>query len=94
MDSDTSQTITTVRAIITKFHKSHLGASELKIARKDLCIGRGLEAIGKTRFGTIIRACIGTETNSPAIKKVVERKKFDLAVRYDVPLLKSIQLTT
>jgi hypothetical protein len=51
-----ADTIKIVRAVITKFHSnsSHLGNSELKAARKELRTGPGLEAIGKTRFGTVI----------------------------------------
>ena len=73
-------TITTMRGVITKFHKSHLGIAELSFANIECHITRGLEAIGKTRFGTIILAAWALQYNIPAIKRVVEREKFDLGV--------------
>lgn len=75
-------TIKTVRAVITKFHAtvSHLGTAELKAARKALCTGPGLEAIGKTRFGTVILSSISVQRTIPAIKRVVQNGKFDLEV--------------
>ncbi|KAF8233919.1 hypothetical protein L208DRAFT_1553448 [Tricholoma matsutake] len=39
--------IKVVHGIITKFHMSHLGMAELKVACKVLCTGPGLEAIVK-----------------------------------------------
>ena len=75
-------TIKTVRAVITKFHAtaSHLGTAELKAARKALRTGPGLEAIGKTRFGTVILSSISVQRTIPAIKRVVQNGKFDLEV--------------
>ena len=73
-------TILTIRGVLTKFHKSHLGKSELCAARKHFSIGRGLEKIGKTRFGTIIFTASSVQRNLPAIKRVVEHGKFDLGV--------------
>ncbi|KAF8958082.1 ribonuclease H-like domain-containing protein, partial [Flammula alnicola] len=71
-------TITILRATITKFHKSHLGDSELKIAHSLLGIRKGLDAIGKTRFGTVIIAAWSLQLNIPSIRKIVERGKFDI----------------
>jgi hypothetical protein len=76
-----SPTVTILRATITKFHKSHLGESELLAAHLLLGISKGLDAIGKTRFGTIIIAAWSLQLNIPSIRKVVERGKFDLGVR-------------
>ncbi|KAF9031322.1 ribonuclease H-like domain-containing protein [Panaeolus papilionaceus] len=70
--------ILVIRAVITKFHKSHLGTVELNRARKRLGIGRGLEAIGKTRFGTIIAAANSVRRNYTAIQQVVQARRFDL----------------
>lgn len=72
--------ITLVRGVISKFHKSHLGTAELNAARDHFQIRRGLETIGKTRFGIIILAARSVERNIPAIKRVVERAKFDIEV--------------
>jgi hypothetical protein len=73
-------TIKIVRGIIAKFHMSHLGMAELKEARKVLRTGPGLEAIGKTRFGTVILSARSVQRTTPAIKKVVENGNFDLEV--------------
>lgn len=72
--------ITTMRGVITKFHKSHLGMAEISFAHVECHITRGLEAIGKTHFGTIILAAWALQYNIPAIKRVVERRNFDLGV--------------
>jgi hypothetical protein len=48
--------VTISRETIAFFHRSHPAISELKRAREEENIGRGLEAIGKTRFGTVVRA--------------------------------------
>lgn len=74
------QVITTVRGVITKFHKSHLGTAELERARKELGIKRGLETIGKTRFGSVVRGAKSVDRNIPAVKLVVQRDDFDLDV--------------
>ncbi|KAF8892056.1 ribonuclease H-like domain-containing protein [Infundibulicybe gibba] len=75
-----------VRSTITTFNKSHLGHTELKEARKALGVGRGLEAIGKTRFGTIILSSASVQRCAPAIKKVVEQGrlmlKLEMASRF------------
>lgn len=67
-----------MRGVISKFHKSHIGAAELNLARKEAGIKHGLEAIGKTRFGTVVRAARSLNRCLPAIKKVVERGVFSL----------------
>ncbi|KAF8349089.1 ribonuclease H-like domain-containing protein, partial [Amanita rubescens] len=67
-----------VRGVISKFHKSHIGAAELNLARKEAGIKHGLEAISKTRFGTMVRAARSLNRCLPAIKKVVERGAFSL----------------
>jgi hypothetical protein len=72
--------IKVVRGIITKFHLSHLGMAELKVAHKVLCTGPGLEAIGKTWFGTTILSARSVQWSIPTIKKVVENGGFDLEV--------------
>ena len=54
--------------VITKFHMSHLGSAELKTAHKELRTGPGLEAIGKTQFGTIILSAASVQRTIPAIK--------------------------
>ncbi|TFK61891.1 hypothetical protein BDN72DRAFT_933920 [Pluteus cervinus] len=68
-----------LRKTITKFHKSHIGTAELTTARRELrIVGGGLEAIGKTRFGTLILSARALQRNIPAIKRVVEQGRFDL----------------
>ncbi|KAF8057516.1 ribonuclease H-like domain-containing protein [Lyophyllum atratum] len=71
--------ILVVRGVIAKIHISHCGTAELDDARARLGIGRGLEAIGKTRFGSIILSARSVQRNIPALKKVVTKGKFDLA---------------
>jgi hypothetical protein len=76
------QTIIVVRNVIRKFHQSHLGISELTLALEYCKITRGLEAIGRTRFGTVIRGAQSVSSSRPAITRVVERDNFDLGVSY------------
>jgi hypothetical protein len=82
-------TINVMRGVIAKFHKSHLGATELEFAHVECGIGRGLTTIGKTRFGTLIFAAWALQHNLPALKRVVERDIFDLAVCYFLKLFQS-----
>lgn len=69
-----------VRGAIKKFHQSHIGTFELDKAKTELSIGRGLESIGKTRFGTTVIGARSVERNIPTIKKVAYRGLFDLGV--------------
>ena len=69
-----------IRGVIMKFHMSHLGSAELKTACKKLRTGPGLEAIGKTRFGTIILSAASVQRTIPAIKQVVHNGIFNLEV--------------
>ncbi|KAF8914403.1 hypothetical protein CPB84DRAFT_1841112 [Gymnopilus junonius] len=71
-------TITTVRGVVKKFHKSHPGATELRIVHLICGITKGLDAIGKTRFGTIILSAWSVQINIPALQKIVEQGIFDL----------------
>jgi hypothetical protein len=77
--------ISVVRYIIAKLNKAHLGKTALDKTRAELGIGRGLEAVGKTRFGTIIRSSESVRRNIQPIKLMVERETYDLEVR-DRPL--------
>ncbi|PBK63232.1 hypothetical protein ARMSODRAFT_894747 [Armillaria solidipes] len=72
-------TIKVVRGTIHFFHTSHMGIHEFKIARSDLNISRGLQAVGKTRFGTIIYSSKSVQRCTPAIQKVIERGKADFS---------------
>ncbi|KAI0039829.1 hypothetical protein FA95DRAFT_1449938, partial [Auriscalpium vulgare] len=65
--------IRVVRQTITLFHTSHAGHAALKKAREDLNTGRGLEAIGTTRFATIPLSARSVHRSLPAIKKVVSK---------------------
>ena len=89
------QVISIMRSIINKFHKSHIGTAELNQARKETGTKNhhGLEAISKTRFGTVIRAARSLNRCLPAIKKVVERGVFDLGVSNSFISLNSYQST-
>ncbi len=44
-------------------------------ARKELGIGRGLEGIGETRFGTVYWSLESLIRGMDALKKVVQNKK-------------------
>ncbi len=72
--------ISVVRHIIATMNKAHLGKTALDQARAELGVGRGLEAIGKTRFGTAIRSSESVHRNIQPIKLVVERETYDLEV--------------
>ncbi len=61
-----------------------MGIYEFKLAQSDLGIRRGLQAIGKTRFGTIIYSSSSVQRCTPAIQKVIERGKADFSVRKGV----------
>lgn len=69
-----------LRLTIKLMHTSHGCFADLKIARENHRITRGLEAIGKTRFATIIRAARSVQNNTPAIKDVVRARKDVLEV--------------
>ncbi|KAF7760558.1 hypothetical protein Agabi119p4_11234 [Agaricus bisporus var. burnettii] len=74
------QTLTIIRAVITKIHKSHLGTAEFKAARSIIpgAPGRGLEAVGKTRFGTVIYSARSLQRNLPVLKEIIKRGKFNM----------------
>jgi len=74
------ESISVVRHIIATMNKAHLGKTALDQARAELGVGRGLEAIGKTRFGTTIRSSESVHRNLQPIKLVVERETYDLEV--------------
>lgn len=65
----------TNRAVIKRFNKSHSGVFELAAKRKELEIGRGLEAIGKTRFGTVVLSAISVLRCLLAIQALTEEGK-------------------
>ena len=69
-----------IRGVITKFHTSHLGSAKLKTTCKELQTGPGLEAIGKTWFGTLILSAASVQCTIPAIKQVAHNGNFDLEV--------------
>jgi hypothetical protein len=72
--------ISVVQHVVATMNKAHLGKTALDQVRAELGVGRGLEAIGKTRFGTIIRSSESVHRNVQAIKLVVERETYDLEV--------------
>jgi len=63
------------RAVLTRLHKSHAGVYELGEKRKELQIGRGIEGIGKTRFGTVMLSALSLVRCLPAIQAVVSEGK-------------------
>ncbi|KAK0447658.1 ribonuclease H-like domain-containing protein [Armillaria borealis] len=71
--------IKVVRGTIKFFNTSHIGRSEFLGARQTLRISRGLQAIGKHRFGTIIHSAKSVQRCAPAITLVVERAKADFS---------------
>ncbi|XP_006459858.1 hypothetical protein AGABI2DRAFT_67915, partial [Agaricus bisporus var. bisporus H97] len=73
-------TLTIIQAVITKIHKSHLGMAEFKAARSIIpgAPGRGLEAVGKTRFGTVVYSARSLQRNLPVLKEIVKRGKFNM----------------
>jgi hypothetical protein len=81
-----------VRAVIRKIHTSHLGTHEFNQMRANEKISRGLEAIGKTRFGTVIRAARAVLDCIPAIRRMVDEGKFSLGVRSTSVFLLSLDL--
>ncbi|KAJ7574501.1 hypothetical protein C8J56DRAFT_1172807 [Mycena floridula] len=64
-------TIKISRETITFYTKSHIAISELEKARELHKIGRGLESIGATRFGTIIHSLNSIKRCLPAISQTV-----------------------
>ncbi|THU89473.1 hypothetical protein K435DRAFT_677870 [Dendrothele bispora CBS 962.96] len=71
------ETIKTIRSTIRSFSQSHVGRAELQKARDELLTGAGLEAIGKTRFMTVVLSALLVQRNLPAIKQVVKNGKFE-----------------
>ncbi|KAJ7196664.1 ribonuclease H-like domain-containing protein, partial [Mycena pura] len=80
--------VSTVRATITYFHKSHEAIAGLKSAREALQISRGLESIGKTRFGTLVHSSRSVQDNFGAIRKLVDEELLEF------PLLRFVVLLT
>ncbi|THU97953.1 hypothetical protein K435DRAFT_661930 [Dendrothele bispora CBS 962.96] len=69
--------ISILRGTIRTFSQSHVGKAELEQARKDHETGAGLEAIGKTRFVTVVLSAMSVQRTLPAIKQVVDNGKFE-----------------
>lgn len=69
----TYPSLSTLLAILSRILSNSNTSSECHITR-------GLEAIRKTRFGTIILAAWALQCNIPAIKRVDKHGKFDLGV--------------
>ncbi|KAJ8089205.1 hypothetical protein PM082_014453 [Marasmius tenuissimus] len=65
------------RIIIQRFHKSHSGIAELAAERQNRGIGRGLEGIGKTRFGGVVHAAISVQRCNAAIQAIVKNGATD-----------------
>lgn len=63
---------------------SHIGIADLAKAREQLVIGRGLESIGKTRFGTVVHSSVSVQRCIPAIQKAISfgRVKFDVSTNF------------
>ncbi|KAG6884424.1 hypothetical protein C0992_006351 [Termitomyces sp. T32_za158] len=71
--------ISTSKSLLTSTDfASHLGKAEFDSVRMLMGGGRGLETVGKTRFGTIIHSAKSVQRNIPIISQVVERGEFDL----------------
>ncbi|KAI4522829.1 hypothetical protein K525DRAFT_197894 [Schizophyllum commune Loenen D] len=66
-----------MRAIISKFHKSHPAIHALEKQRDALGITRGLVSISKTRFAAITHSAISVQRCAPAIKLVVRDRTID-----------------
>ncbi|CAG8732788.1 6431_t:CDS:2, partial [Acaulospora colombiana] len=67
-----SETINTTRGVLTFFSHSTHATTHLTSVRKSLDISRGLERIGKTRFGTIYHSSNSILRCAPAIEKLVK----------------------
>ncbi|KAH9975132.1 hypothetical protein BGW80DRAFT_1169990 [Lactifluus volemus] len=61
-----------VRKTVATFHSSHFGFTALKAARERHHTGRGLEAIGKTRFAMIVLSAMSVQRSLVAIKDVIK----------------------
>ncbi|KAK0184773.1 hypothetical protein F5146DRAFT_938135, partial [Armillaria mellea] len=72
-------TIKVVHGTISFFHTLHMGIYEFKIARSDLGIQQGLQAVGKTQFRTIIYSSSSVQHCTPAIQKVIEWGRADFS---------------
>ncbi|THU97666.1 hypothetical protein K435DRAFT_618337, partial [Dendrothele bispora CBS 962.96] len=76
-----------IRGTIKSFSVSHAGKSALKKARQQLRVGAGLEAIGNTRFVTVILSAISIQRNLEAIKRALassERFDFEYSKYFQV----------
>ncbi|KAF9012822.1 hypothetical protein BDZ89DRAFT_963490 [Hymenopellis radicata] len=78
-----------VRATLTFFHKSHAGIHAFAQARKDLKISRALDAIGKTRFASIIYSARSIQRNLLAFQRIFRRTNlnFDYQEEFE-PMLR------
>lgn len=66
-----------VRAIISKFHRSHPAIHALARERENFKISRGLESIGKTRFLTTYRAAMSVERCAKPIEFIVQSDEIE-----------------
>ncbi|PVF91233.1 hypothetical protein CPB86DRAFT_675702, partial [Serendipita vermifera] len=67
-----SEAIATTLSVLTFFSHSTQATTHLTRARGTLDISRGLEKIGKTRFGTVYHSSNSILRCTPAIEKVVK----------------------
>lgn len=75
---DYVQVIKNVQRAVKFFRKSSHAASTLKERRKVLGIARGIQSVGKTRFGTIYAAANSIQKNFPAILELCQQKRITI----------------
>ncbi|KDQ29995.1 hypothetical protein PLEOSDRAFT_1022692, partial [Pleurotus ostreatus PC15] len=91
------ETITIIRNTVTFFNHSHGAIAELRRAHQRLSIGRGIETIGKTRFGTLFLSAISVQRNAPAIAEVglkMQGNEFEKLRDYYQPTVESPSMDT
>ena len=68
------QVIKNLRLVVSFFSHSTFSTTHLTRIRKRLKISRGIEKIGKTRFGTICLSSMAVDRCAPAIKVLTENE--------------------
>ncbi len=68
------------RQVLAFLSKSHYTVEHFNDARRDLQIGRGLEAVGDTRFGTLYWSLQSIRRGFPALRSIVAKPHLDVDI--------------
>jgi hypothetical protein len=70
-----------VRGVLSFMSHSTFAAEHFNHQRALLNIGRGLEAIGDTRFGTLYWAALSVQRGIPAFQAIIEDENLGIEIK-------------